>query len=147
MPAWKKIPKKFLSLITMCKISIFVCFAEDGVPYEKLRPTYTHEALNKLRENGYLKYIISQNGDGLHLLSGIPANQISELHGNVFIEVCEKCEKQYYRKFYVMDDAGSQYFEELEDYGETSVKKPKHAKKCDLCGLSHRTGRKCEEEV
>ena len=46
-----------------------------------------------------------------------------------------------------MDDVGSQYFEELEDYGETSVKKPRHAKKCELCGLSHRTGRKCENKV
>ena len=47
----------------------------------------------------------------------------------------------------MMDDVGSQYFEELEDYGETSVKKPRHAKKCELCGLSHRTGRKCENKV
>lgn len=115
--------------------------------YEKLRPTYTHEALNKLREAGLLKYVISQNGDGLHMLSGIPANQISELHGNVFVEVCEKCKQLYHRKSYVLDDVGSQYFEELEDYGRTTVKKPKHAVKCDRCGLSHRTGRRCESKV
>ena len=47
----------------------------------------------------------------------------------------------------MMDDTGSQYYEEIEDYGETSVKKPAYAKKCQLCGLSHRTGRKCEKKV
>ena len=72
---------------------------------------------------------------------------MSELHGNVFLERCEKCKERYVRTCYVMDDVGSQYYEELEDYGKTGVKKPKHAKKCDKCGLSHRTGRKCENKV
>ncbi len=43
---------------------------EEGVAYEKLRPTYTHEALSKLIELGHIKHVISQNGDGLHGLSG-----------------------------------------------------------------------------
>ena len=43
---------------------------EHGVNYEDLRPTYTHEALAKLMHMGILKYAISQNGDGLHTLSG-----------------------------------------------------------------------------
>ena len=38
--------------------------------YDELRPTYTHEALCKLIETGHLKYLISQNTDGLHRLSG-----------------------------------------------------------------------------
>ncbi|HHZ84644.1 MAG TPA: hypothetical protein EYN62_02610 [Gammaproteobacteria bacterium] len=71
--------------------------------------------------DGYVKYIISQNGDGLHGLSGIPSDKISELHGNVFLEVCEKCKREYYRPYYVMDDTGSLYFEELEDYGKTEL--------------------------
>ncbi|XP_071139574.1 NAD-dependent protein deacetylase Sirt6-like [Mytilus edulis] len=119
---------------------------EDGVPYEALRPTYTHEALHKLMTDRYLKYIISQNGDGLHGLSGVQGDKISELHGNVFLEICEKCKRQYNRSFYVMDDVGSQYFEELDDNGKTDIKKPKYAVKCKKCGLSHRTGRKCESK-
>ncbi|KAL4237188.1 hypothetical protein ACF0H5_005568 [Mactra antiquata] len=119
---------------------------EVCVPYEKLRPTYTHEALHKLMIDGHLKFIISQNGDGLHGLSGVQNKHISELHGNVFMETCEKCEHKYTRNYYVMDDVASQYYEEIEDLGKSSLRKPKHAKKCELCGLNHRTGRKCEQK-
>ncbi|XP_065920603.1 NAD-dependent protein deacylase sirtuin-6-like [Dysidea avara] len=118
---------------------------EDGVPYESLRPTYTHEALKKLVDVGLLKHVISQNGDGLHGLSGISDEKLSELHGNVFIEVCEKCGHRYHRSSYVLDDSASLYYEQLEDSGKADIKKPKHAKQCETCGLSHRTGRKCEQ--
>lgn len=119
---------------------------EEGVPYEKLRPTYTHEALVKLLELGLVKYVISQNGDGLHALSGVPPESISELHGNVFVEVCESCGHRYCRPWYVLDDAASLYYEELADNGSTDVAKPRHAVQCGQCGLSHRTGRRCERE-
>ena len=52
-----------------------------AITYEALRPTYTHEAICKLVQLGYLKHVISQNTDGLHRLSGIPVEQLSELHG------------------------------------------------------------------
>ena len=116
----------------------------EGVPYERLRPTYTHEALGKLVELGLLKYIISQNGDGLHLLSGIPEDCLSELHGNVFVECCERCGYRYHRPYYVMDDDASQYYEDLDETGSTDIPKPPHARKCCQCGLCHRTGRRCE---
>ena len=120
--------------------------SDEGVPYEQLRPTYTHEALAKLMEMGLVKHVISQNGDGLHGLSGIPPGSLSELHGNVFLEICEKCGYRYYRPCYVMDDHASLYYEELADSGTTDIVKPKHAVQCERCGLSHRTGRKCEQK-
>lgn len=120
--------------------------AEDaGVPYDQLRPTYTHEALAKLVELGLIKHIISQNGDGLHGLSGILPDKLSELHGNVFVEVCEKCSHRYNRPFYVLDDTASQYYEDIQECGETDITKPKYAIQCVTCDLCHRTGRRCEQ--
>lgn len=58
------------------------------VDYNTFRPTFTHEAIVRLLELGYVKHVISQNVDGLHLLSGVPLENLSELHGNAFLECC-----------------------------------------------------------
>ncbi|XP_071449681.1 NAD-dependent protein deacetylase Sirt6 [Hetaerina americana] len=60
-------------------------------------PTYTHMALVSLVQHGKVQYIVSQNIDGLHLKSGLPRSFISELHGNMFIDECDRCDRQYVR--------------------------------------------------
>lgn len=115
------------------------------MPYEDLRPTYTHEALAKLIEKGLVKHIISQNGDGLHGLSGVKPECLSELHGNVFLELCEKCGYRYHRPIYVLDDNACQYYEDVQESGFSDIKKPKFAVKCETCNLCHRTGRRCTQ--
>ncbi|KAK7163721.1 hypothetical protein R3I93_007702 [Phoxinus phoxinus] len=65
--------------------------------FEDARPSVTHMSLLQLQRTGHLKYLISQNVDGLHLRSGFPRDRLSELHGNMFVEECEKCGKQYVR--------------------------------------------------
>ncbi|XP_062612968.1 NAD-dependent protein deacetylase Sirt6-like, partial [Saccostrea cucullata] len=97
--------------------------------FQKLRPTYTHEALVKLVEMGLLKHVISQNVDGLHRLSGLEEGQISELHGNTFVEKCEKCNKRYVRH---------------SRCGGKATNVP--VNKCKHCRINHRTGRVCEDK-
>ncbi|CAF3758687.1 unnamed protein product [Rotaria sordida] len=64
-------------------------------------PTLTHMAFVELMRNNYLKFLVSQNCDGLHLKSGISTNKIAELHGNSNCEACAKCGKVYYRQGHV----------------------------------------------
>lgn len=58
-------------------------------------------ALVEMMNKGYLKHIVSQNIDGLHRKSGIPADGISELHGNTNCEQCAKCRTMYMRDYRV----------------------------------------------
>jgi len=70
----------------------------QGIPFEDASPTLTHMALVALHEAGLLKFIVSQNVDGLHLKSGFPQSSLSELHGNIFKEICSVCKKEYIRE-------------------------------------------------
>mmetsp|Transcript_21092 Transcript_21092/g.34014 ORF Transcript_21092/g.34014 Transcript_21092/m.34014 type:complete len:323 (+) Transcript_21092:88-1056(+) len=69
----------------------------EGKAWEDTKPTLTHLAINLLHEKGFVKALISQNVDGLHLRSGFPRDCLSELHGNIFMEKCERCFAEYLR--------------------------------------------------
>ena len=71
------------------------------VPFLSAVPSYSHLAYVKLMEAGLLKFVVSQNVDGLHRKSGIPPENLAELHGNVNFEKCRKCGKEFLRDFEV----------------------------------------------
>ena len=58
---------------------------KNKIPITNAVPSVTHMALVALAEAGHLKYLVSQNTDGLHLRSGFNPSLISELHGNRYL--------------------------------------------------------------
>jgi NAD-dependent SIR2 family protein deacetylase len=68
-------------------------------------PTFSHMAIKKLVDENLVKFIVSQNVDGLHLKSGLPIEKLAELHGNLNKEYCKKCNKIFYRDFDACEDA------------------------------------------
>jgi len=58
-------------------------------------------AIVELLSRDIIKYLVSQNTDGLHRKSGVALNKFSELHGNQTLEKCPNptCLKEYIRDY------------------------------------------------
>jgi len=69
-------------------------FASDEV-MRKATPNAGHRALAKLVADGRMLAVITQNIDGLHQASGIPDDQVIELHGNATYAACLECQRRY----------------------------------------------------
>jgi len=58
-------------------------------------PNRGHRAIEALVRRGKVGAVITQNIDGLHQASGIPADQVIELHGNTTYATCLDCGTRY----------------------------------------------------
>lgn len=88
----------------------------------KAEPTLTHMCIRMLHKEELVKHVVSQNCDGLHLRSNLPRHALSELHGNMFIEVCTSCSpvREYVRLFDVTE--------------RTSLHRHGTGRRCSHCG-------------
>ena len=58
-------------------------------------PNRGHRAVATLVGRGKASAVITQNIDGLHQASGVPANRVIELHGNTTYAHCLDCAQRY----------------------------------------------------
>lgn len=91
----------------------------SNMDFSKAQPTLTHKALTRLATDGKIKYLITQNVDGLHRRAGLKRSIHCSLHGCVFTEKCKNsdCQAEYFRDF----DIGGMSFQPT-------------GRKCSLCG-------------
>ena len=59
------------------------------------KPNAGHAAIARLVQRGKASCVITQNIDGLHQASGVPDEQVVELHGNTTYARCLTCGKRY----------------------------------------------------
>ncbi len=59
------------------------------------RPNHGHRAIAEIFRRGIVQAVITQNIDGLHQDSGIPAKSVIELHGNTTYAKCLSCGRRY----------------------------------------------------
>ena len=69
-------------------------FATDAT-MRKAEPNRGHRAVASLVNRGKASAVITQNIDGLHQASGVPANRVIELHGNTTYAHCLDCAQRY----------------------------------------------------
>jgi len=70
--------------------------AVAAIDFAKAEPTYTHRALTKLVSEGVVRYVVTQNVDGLHKRAGLSRRHHAALHGCVFTEKCETCRAEFF---------------------------------------------------
>ncbi len=69
-------------------------FASESV-MNQAQPNKGHLAVAKLVKQGKVTSVITQNVDGLHQRSGVPDDNVIELHGNSTYAACLGCGKRY----------------------------------------------------
>lgn len=74
--------------------------------------------MEQLIASDRIQYIVTQNCDSLERKAGIDPSKLSELHGNVFVEYCERCMREYVRDYCVDEFSTDCYLEKCEQKEE-----------------------------
>ena len=64
-------------------------------PLRGAEPNRGHRAIAELVRRGTASAVVTQNVDGMHQKSGVPGDQVIELHGNASYAKCLDCEMRY----------------------------------------------------
>ena len=68
---------------------------EHGQSILDAQPNYGHEVVARLASRGKVAAVITQNIDNLHQESGLPEEQVIELHGNASYAKCLQCNSRF----------------------------------------------------
>jgi NAD-dependent deacetylase len=60
------------------------------------RPNAAHEAIGRLAQCTDDFLLVTQNVDDLHARGGIPAQKMVQIHGDIFVTRCSRCEFERY---------------------------------------------------
>ena len=104
-----------------------------------MKPNSGHLAIVELQKLGKLAFLISQNIDNLHLVSGIRQDLLAELHGNVTKLRCSRCEFEVDRSsgLVICPSCGGKLVSSVVNFGQSLPRKAleasyQHSEKCDL---------------
>ena len=107
-------------------------------PFTSVEPNAGHRAIVELQNLGKLKFLISQNVDNLHLRSGIRAELLAELHGNVSKLKCQRCQTQVDKSLGIDTcKCGGRLVSSVVNFGDSLPQKDledsfQHSSHCDL---------------
>ena len=87
-------PEKMVSHSFFCRnTEEFYRFYKNKMLFPNAEPNACHKILAKLENEGKLTAVVTQNIDGLHQKAG--SKKVYELHGSVWRNHCQKCQKHY----------------------------------------------------
>jgi NAD-dependent deacetylase len=92
---FKPIPFQEFTASADARLEAFRRYFHIYADVRDARPGRGHLALADLHERGILSHVVTQNIDGLHLASGVPADRIIELHGNGTYCRCLTCGERH----------------------------------------------------
>ena len=86
-------PEEFFYKSTFLKKPIFFYEFTKLFDLSQTKPTIAHKFMNYMTKKDYIKYVFTQNIDGLEIKAKIPEKKLIFAHGNFHSGHCAKCYK------------------------------------------------------